>query len=222
VLGGATPADSPFLRRPDVLASLIAYWHNHPSLSYLFSGLFIGPTSQAPRVDEARNDQVYELEIAFDELRRQLGMSDGRQRLCAAVADRPDPAQPADRRDGQHAPLRVLHRQAVLARRPDRPAGPAGAARVRDAAARAHEPGAAVAAARADGALLAHALHGAADALGHRAARPLHAGHFVQMDFDDVLAEMRAAGFVFESNWFAPHFEFRFPRVGEVDGPGCR
>ncbi|MCG8655285.1 transglutaminase family protein [Yimella sp. NH-Cas1] len=79
-LGGSTPAESPLLRRPDLLRSLITYWQHHPALSYVFSGRFIGPTSQSPRVDEGRHETLYELEIAFHELDRATKESDGEPR----------------------------------------------------------------------------------------------------------------------------------------------
>lgn len=210
-IGGPSVAESPVLRRPDLLRSMISFWQNHPSLSYLFAGMYVGPTSQYPRVDEARTDALYELEMSFSHMpdhdcppyildglfRNLLVDVTGNTHRAEFCIDKLYPPEGAGLRLGlvelrafempphyQMGLLQMLLVRALVSLFWNR---------------------------RFQGDLVRWGT-----ALHDRFMLP----HFVQRDFAEVIAHLHRYGYDLQASWFTPHFEFRFPKIGalSVDG----
>jgi len=212
VMGAATPADSPFLRRPDLLKSMVGFWHNHPSLSYLFSGQFIGPTSQHPRVDEARMDSLAELEIAFSKIR-------AFEETPPWIVDRLFRNLLADMTGNTHRTEFCIDKMYS----PDGGTGRLGLVECRALEMPPHERMSLAQMLLMRSAVAAFWERPYERRLVHWGTR-IHDDfmlpHYVEQDFNDAIEELGSLGFPLDLEWFRPHIEFRFPRIGNIDVRG--
>ncbi|WP_375423899.1 DUF2126 domain-containing protein [uncultured Friedmanniella sp.] len=207
-LGGPEPSRSPMLRRPDLLVSMLTFWQHHPSLSYLFSGRFVGPTSQAPRVDEGRPETLYELEISFSELD---GLADDERRPW--TVDRALRHLLTDITGNTHRAEFCVDKLYS----PDSTRGRLGLLELRGFEMPPH-PDMALVQALLVRSLVARFAEEPFRAPLIRWGTSLHERfllpHFAMADIGEVVADLRAHGFAFDLSWLAPYLEFRFPRIG--------